>query len=172
MKKLFLIFAMAIVVAACGTKNVEEQAEAKLEQIVKTFEEGDIVKAGELVDDFAEWTESLSEEDRQKVVEVTERYALQIALDMDGMNSQEGGDFSEYEVSEQSNEDVTAKAQEYCDKIVKALMKGDLDKAEDLMDDMDDWQDSLNDEEWEKVEDIWESYEEQIDELLYEIEEY
>ena len=40
------------------------------------------------------------------------------------------------------------------------------------MDDMDDWQYSLNYEEWEKVEDILVSYEEQIDELFYEIEEY
>ena len=175
MKKLFLIFAMAIVVAACGTKTVEEQAEAKLEQIVKTFEEGDAVKAGELLQDFATWGDGLSEEDQQKVAEVGERYALQITLAMAGMNNLEedwSGGYDENEESEQSSEEVTAKAQEYCDKIVKALKKGDLDKAEDLMDDMDDWQDSLNDEEWDKVEDIWVSYEEQIDELFYEIEEY
>ena len=162
MKKLFLFFAMAIVVAACSTKSVEDQAEARFEQIVQAVEEGNTIKASGLFYDLAEWSASLSEEDQQKVEAVSKKYTSQISGLFGAMGMPEDGDYGEYEEygeydgydeydeneeSEQSSEEVTAKAQEYCDKIVKALRNGDFEKAEDLMDDMIDWQESLNYEE-------------------------
>lgn len=174
MKKLFLFFAMAIIVAACG-QSVEEQAEAKFDQIIKTFEEGDAVKAGELFYDLADWTQGLSVEDQQKVTIVSEKYALKIAellADMQYPEESTASEYVEVETEKSNDSQVTEKAKEYCNKIVKALKKGDLEKAENLMDDLDEWQDGLNDDEWDIVEDVWASYEDQIDELYYEIEEY
>ena len=160
---------MAIIFAACGPKSVEEQAEAWFEQIVESLKDGDLVKAQELFTECYEWNQTLSAEDQEKVENVGEKYAMQIASIMGLADETEP---VEYEAPKQDYKKVTAKAKDYCEQIVKALKKGNFDKAEDLLDDFDDWQASLDDDEWDAAEDVWESYEDVIDGLFEEIDEW
>ena len=132
---------------ACGSKSksIEDQAKEKCEKIIAAVEAGDFEKAEELDEAFDEWCDTLSDEDFDKADATYDSY-----------------DDKLYAAIEKGTKKYAKKA---CDNILKALEKGNLDKAEELVMDLAYWYEGLADEYQEIADEVLNRYEDRFNEL-------
>ena len=69
MKKFLLLFAVVAMFTACN-ENVEMKAKEYAVNISKAFDEGDLNKVRTLNIEMEEWMKQLSEEDKEKAIDI------------------------------------------------------------------------------------------------------
>ena len=170
MKKFFLFCAIAILSIACASKSIEEIAREKLDNVVTAIANGETSKALKLSEDFEEWCNSLNSEDQKKVAIIALEYSEAITkASFDNLDVNYNYEDVKHN-DNYKNQAIEKKATEYCEKILKAIKEGNLDKADNIEDQMDDWMDTLNDDDYDIADDVWDKYEDKIYELYDEVE--
>ena len=194
MKKILILLAATMLLFACGgnsgkksenktvketveetveatvKETVEETAVNYLKKLMKAQDADDFEVAQEIYAEMQEWYEGLSAADKKKADNAADKFVEgEYAEDEEDDWGSETDCYEEVCAVEDEYVDVEAiakKAAKYNERMLKALLKGDMDAVEKIQAEGDAWYDSLSDAEQEVADEATEQWmEEHADEL-------